>query len=112
MLILFFLYLGYIALWQAFDDQEKAAKAAAILALVGVINVPIIHFSVTWWNTLHQAASIVRVDGPHIYTTILIPLLVMIAAFQAYFVMILLWRVRAEIAERKVRQLRIAQVAQ
>ena len=111
-LILFFLYLGYIALWQAFDDQEKAAKAAAILALVGVINVPIIHFSVTWWNTLHQAASIVRIDGPHIYTTILIPLLVMITAFQAYFVMILLWRVRAEIAERKVRQLRIAQVAQ
>jgi len=111
-LILFFLYLGYIALWQAFDDHDKAAKAAAILALVGVINVPIIHFSVNWWNTMHQAASIVRVDGPHIYRSILIPLLVMIVAFQAYFVTVLLWRVRAEIAERKVRSLRLAQASQ
>jgi heme exporter protein C len=111
-LILLFLYLGYIALWQAFDDPEKAAKAAAILALVGVINVPIIHFSVNWWNTMHQAASVFRVDGPHIYHSILIPLLIMVVAFHAYFVTVLLWRVRAEIAERKVRSLRLAQAAQ
>ena len=74
-LILFFLYLGYIALWQAFDDQAKAARAAAILALVGAINVPIVKFSVDWWNTLHQPASVLTMDGPHIHSTLLWPLL-------------------------------------
>jgi heme exporter protein C len=110
--ILLFLYLGYIALWEAFDDREKAAKAAAIVALVGVVNVPIIHFSVNWWNTLHQPASVFRIDGPHMAGSMLIPLMVMAFAFEAYFLMILLWRVRAEIAEQKVRQLRIAQAGE
>ena len=65
-LMLFFLYLGYIALHDAFEDPARGARAASILALVGVVNLPIIKFSVDWWNTLHQPASIIRMDGPHL----------------------------------------------
>ena len=109
-LILFFLYLGYIALWQAFDDETHAAKAAAILALVGFVNVPIIHFSVEWWNTLHQPASVFRIGGPRIHGSMLAPLLIMAAGFTAYFVSVLMLRLRSEIAARKVRILRLAEV--
>ena len=108
-LILFFLYLGYIAIWQAFDDKAKAARAAAILALVGFVNVPIIKFSVDWWNTLHQPASIMRMGGPTIDPSMLWPLLIMAVGFTTYYVTVLLWRVRAEIIERKIRALRLAQ---
>src|SRR6202007_735827 len=76
-LLLFFLYLGHMALAQAFDDRQRGRKAAAILALVGAVNVPIIKFSVDWWNTLHQPASIMRIGGAGIHPTIPMPPLVM-----------------------------------
>lgn len=110
MLILMFLYLGYMAIWESFDDPAKAAKAAAILALVGVVNIPIIRFSVDWWNTLHQPASVATMDGPKIHSTILIPLLVMGLAYTAFFVMVLIIRVKAEILKRRLHVLQIAEL--
>jgi len=101
-LILFFLYLGYIALWGAIEDRTKAARAAAILALVGVVNLPIIKFSVDWWNTLHQPASLLRLDGPTIAPAMLWPLIVNILAFTAYFVTVFLWRMKAELAAERL----------
>ena len=101
-LILFFLYLGYMALWQAIEEPEKAGRAAAILALVGFVNVPIIKFSVDWWNTLHQPASVVRLDGPTIHASLLWPLLIMALGFKAYFVTVVLTRIRTEINNRKI----------
>src|SRR3989338_2556482 len=83
-LILLFLYLGYIALENAFDDRVRGAKAAAILAIVGLVNVPIIKFSVDWWNTLHQPASVVRVEGPAIHPSMLTPLLLMAIGYSAF----------------------------
>jgi len=111
MLILLFLYLGYMALWQAYDEPGKASRAAAILALVGVINVPIIHFSVEWWNTLHQPASVFKVGGPSIDPSMLWPLLVMALGFTTYFVVVLLWRMRAEILARRIHVLMMQQAA-
>ncbi|HYI72661.1 MAG TPA: heme ABC transporter permease [Skermanella sp.] len=108
-LILFFLYLGYMALVNAFDDPTRGAKAGAILVLVGVVNVPIIKFSVDWWNTLHQPASVVRMGGPSIDPSMLWPLLIMGFAFTAYFVTVVLLRVRSEIAARKIQTLRLTQ---
>ena len=108
-LILFFLYLGYMALVNAFDDPTRGAKAGAILVLVGVVNVPIIKFSVDWWNTLHQPASVVRMGGPSIDPSMLWPLLIMGFAFTAYFVTVVLLRVRSEIAARKIQALRLTQ---
>ena len=110
-LFLFFLYLGYIALWQAFDDPSRAAKAAAILALVGFVNIPIIKFSVEWWNTLHQPASVAKLGGPSIHISLLIPLLVMAAGFSAYFATVLILRVQREIMARRVRVLRLSRRA-
>ena len=109
-LILFFLYLGYIALWEAIDDYTRAAKSAAILALVGVVNIPIIKFSVDWWNTLHQPASVLRMDGPSIHPSLLVPLLVMGAAFTGYFIVVLLIRLEREILARQAQVLRRAQL--
>lgn len=106
-LILFFLYLGYMSLWQAFDDPEKAAKAAAILALVGAVNLPIIKFSVDWWNTLHQPASVITMSGPKIHGSLLWPLLLNGLGFTALYVALLGVRIEAEILRRKARQLRI-----
>src|SRR5438445_10075448 len=80
-LVLFLMYLGVIALWRTVEDPSRAARAAAILTLVGAINLPIIKFSVDWWNTLHQPASVLKLGGPSIYPTILIPLAVMAIAF-------------------------------
>ncbi|MDA1099808.1 MAG: heme ABC transporter permease [Proteobacteria bacterium] len=108
-LILFFLYLGYMALWQSIEDGQKAAKAAAVLALVGAINVPIIKFSVDWWNTLHQPASVLRMDGPAIHPSMLWPLLIMALAFKAYFVALLMARMRMELNLRRIRALRLAE---
>jgi len=102
-LVLFFLYLGYIALRQAIDDPAKAAKAAAILALVGFVNVPIIKFSVEWWNTLHQPASVFRAGGPSIHADMLWPLLLMGAGFTFYYFSLLLVRVKSELIEARVR---------
>ena len=106
-LILFFLYLGYIALWQAFDDPAKGGRAAAILALVGAVNVPVIKFSVDWWNTLHQPASVVTMDGPKIAAAILWPLLLMAVGFTAFYVALLCSRAKAEILSRRARQIRL-----
>ncbi|MEN6541594.1 heme ABC transporter permease [Parvibaculum sp.] len=108
MLILFFLYLGYMALWATIEEPVRAGRAAAVLALVGSINVPIIHYSVVWWNTLHQPASVFRIDGPAIATSMLMPLLIMALGFTLFFVTLLLLRMRAEILRRRVRVLRLA----
>src|SRR4051794_6843503 len=105
-LILFFLYLGYIALHDAFDDPARGARAASILAIVGVVNLPIIKFSVDWWNTLHQPATVLRLGGPLIAPSMLWPLLTMALVFQLYFVTVLLLRIRAELTGRRIANLR------
>ncbi len=110
-LVLFFLYLGHIALTNAYEDPARGNRAAAILALVGFVNVPIIKFSVDWWNTLHQPASVFKAGGPAIHGSMLWPLLIMGTAFTCYFVTVLLIRVRTEIAERKLHVARLRQVA-
>ena len=110
-LILFFLYLGHIALTHAFDDPARGARAAAILALVGVVNIPIIKFSVDWWNTLHQPASIIRRDGPAIDAEMLAPLFLMIFGFTFYFFTVLLLRARAELAALRTRALKLRMLA-
>ena len=112
MLLLLFLYLGHMALSNAFDDEERGAKAAAVLALVGVINVPVIKFSVDWWNTLHQPASGVKMDGPAIHPSMLWPLLLMAAGYLTFYLTILVLRMRSEIAERKIRVMRLNQAAE
>lgn len=108
-LILFFLYLGYIALVNAFDEPERGARAGAILALVGVVNVPIIKFSVDWWNTLHQPASLTRLDAPAIDPAMLSPLLLMALGFQLYFVVVLIIRMRAILTARRIRALHMVE---
>ena len=102
-LVLFIMYLGLIALWRAFEDPARAGRIVAVLLLVGAINIPIIKFSVDWWNTLHQPASILRVGGPSIHPTMLYPLLVMLGAFATLFVALLLTGMRAEIFRRRIR---------
>jgi len=109
-LILFLLYLGLIALWQSIEEPGRAGRAAAILALVGAVNVPIIHYSVVWWNTLHQPASVFRIDGPTIDPALLTPLFVMAIAFTLLFVLLHLIAMRAEILRRRVRALQQTQV--
>ncbi len=106
-LILFFLYLGYMALENAFDDRARGARAAAILAIVGAVNVPIIKFSVDWWNTLHQPASVVRLDGPSIHPSMLTPLILMAVGYTAFYIWVLCLRVRADINMSKVRALKL-----
>jgi heme exporter protein C len=108
-LVLFLMYLGVIALWRAVDDPSRAARAASILTLVGAINLPIIKFSVDWWNTLHQPASVFRLGAPTIHPTILAPLLIMAAAFTLLFVTLHLAAMRNEILRRRVRTLRLMQ---
>ena len=110
-LILFFLYLGYMALHDAFEDPARGARAASILALVGVVNLPIIKFSVDWWNTLHQPASIIRMDGPTLAPEMLWPLLTMVLVFKLYFVTVLILRMRAQLTERRIQNLRLSQAA-
>ena len=102
-LVLFFLYLGYMALNSAFDDPQRGSKASAILAMVGLVNVPIIKFSVDWWNTLHQPASIVRMGGPTIHPDMLWPLFLMIGAFTTYYLWVLMLRMRRELTETRLR---------
>ncbi len=100
-LILLFLYLGHMALFNATDDLKKADKSAAILAIVGVVNIPIIHFSVEWWNSLHQPASLTRLEKPAIDTSMLYPLLVMIFSFKLFFIATLLPWIRNQILWRE-----------
>lgn len=96
-LVLFFLYLGYMALQQAIPEPRAAARAGAVLALIGLVNVPIIHFSVEWWSTLHQGSSVSLFGGQRIHTSMLIPLLLMATAFKCYFIATVLVRARAEL---------------
>jgi heme exporter protein C len=110
MLVLFLLYLGLAALWQAIEEPGRAGRAAAILALVGVINIPIIKFSVDWWNTLHQPASVIRLGGPTIDPSMLVPLAVMATAFTVLFVILHLIAMRAEILRRRVHAMQKTQV--
>ena len=106
-LVLLLMYLGVLALWRAVDDPSRAARLAAILTLVGALNLPIIKFSVDWWNTLHQPASVFRLGGPTIHPSILLPLLAMALAFTLLFVTLLLAAMRNEILRRRVRALRL-----
>lgn len=110
MLVLLFLYLGYIALNSAYDDPTKGARASAILALVGAVNIPIIKFSVDWWNTLHQPATLSKLDRPSMDASMIAPLLLMVVGFIAYYLAVLIIRLRSEIAARRIRNLRLAQV--
>ena len=110
-LILFLLYLGVIALWRTVEDPSRAARAVAILTLVGALDLPIIKFSVDWWNTLHQGSSIFRVGGSTIYPTILLPLFIMAVASTLLFFTLLLAAMRNEILRRRVRTLRLMQAS-
>ena len=100
-LILLFLYFGFMALQSAISDRETAWRAAAILLLVGVINIPIIHYSVDWWYTLHQPATITKFDKPSIHISMLIPLLIMAVACKLFYISVLLSRARTEILQRE-----------
>jgi heme exporter protein C len=100
-LLLFFLFLGYLALRAAFDDRDKADRVSAVLAVIGVVNVPIIHYSVLWWNTLHQGPTVSQLDRPSMDTSMLIPFLIMVAGFTAFFYWILLRRLQGEIVDRE-----------
>ncbi len=109
-LVLFFLYLGFIALANAFDDAARGEKASAILALIGGVNLPIIKFSVDWWNTLHQPASVTKLGMPAVHSSMLIPLLLMAVGFTTLFFTLVIIRSRAELASRRVNALRAARI--
>ncbi|MGI9229111.1 MAG: heme ABC transporter permease [Gammaproteobacteria bacterium] len=100
-LVLLFLYLGYIALQSAIAERRMAAQAGAILALAGVVNIPIIHYSVVWWSSLHQGPSVSKFAAPSIHTDMLIPLLLMASACMFYFAALLLLRARCELLENE-----------
>ena len=104
-LLLLFLYLGYMALWNAFDDEVRAARAAAILALVGAVNIPIIKYSVDWWTTLHQGESIVSGKLAPVF---LWPLLIMMAGYAFLFATLWMIRIRTEILDRRARSLMLS----
>lgn len=101
-LILFFLYLGYMTLVNAFEDSEKGSKAGAVLALIGFVNIPIIKFSVDWWNTLHQPASLSRLDAPAIDPSMLTPLILMALGFKLFLITILIIRMRTTLIEKRL----------
>ncbi|MFK8078953.1 MAG: heme ABC transporter permease [Granulosicoccus sp.] len=110
-LLLLFLYLGYMALRGAMETPQSAARAAGILAVVGVVNIPIIHFSVEWWNTLHQPATITKLDKPSMHISMLKPLLIMVLSFQMLYFYNLMVRVRTVILEREARASWVAELA-
>jgi heme exporter protein C len=103
MLVLFFLYVGVIALTSAYDHVASGDKAAAVLALVGVVNIPIIKYSVEWWNTLHQGATFKMTEKPAMPPDMWIPLLIMIIVFYCFFAVILMSRARTEVLRRENR---------
>src|SRR6201986_3118640 len=108
-LVLFLMYLGLLALWRTIEEPTRAARAAAVLTLVGAINLPIIKFSVDWWNTLHQPASVMRVGGSTLDRAFLIPLLIMALAFSLLFITLHLAAMRNEILRRRVRAMQMMQ---
>lgn len=107
MFVLMLLYLGYLAVWKAFDDPHRAAGLARVVALVGVINIPIVKFSVDWWNTLHQPASVVKMGGPAIDSSMLWPLLLMALGYTFFFIALHLVAIGNEITARKIRTARL-----
>ena len=109
-LVLFFLYLGYMALWSAIEEPTRAARAAAVLCLIGAVNLPIIKFSVDWWNTLHQPTSVMRLDGPTMHADFLWPLLIMALGYTAFFFAVWTMRVRTEIMARRYASLQRARL--
>jgi heme exporter protein C len=110
-LVLFFLYLGHIALVRAFDEPERGYRAGAILALVGAVDLPIIKFSVEWWNTLHQPDTITLTGAPTMALTMLWPLLVCALGYTLVFAAIVLARTRAAVMERRIRGLLMAKAS-
>jgi heme exporter protein C len=100
-LILLFLYLGVMALYSAIEDKRTAARATSILAIVGVVNIPIIHYSVEWWNTLHQGPTVTKFGAPSIDLRMLIPLLIMALAFKLFYLLVVLMRARVEVLQRE-----------
>ncbi len=100
-LILLFLYLGVISLYGAIEDKRNAARAVSILALVGVVNIPIIHYSVEWWNTLHQGPTVTKLDKPSIHISMLTPLLLMALAFKFYYALAVLQNAKLELLRRE-----------
>jgi heme exporter protein C len=109
MFVLMLLYLGYMAIWASIEEPSRAAAIARVVALVGFVNVPVVKFSVDWWNSLHQPASVFRAGGPTIDRSMLWPLLVMGLAYTFLFLALHLTSIRAEIAARKIRQMHIAE---
>ncbi len=105
-LILFFMYIGYIALADSYSGQERGKKICAIMALVGFVNIPVIRFSVEWWNTLHQPASVIRASGIAIDSSMLIPLFSMGLAFTLIYAIMLLLRIKILLLQQKIRRLR------
>ncbi len=103
MLILLFLYFGIIALGQAISNRDSAAKACAVLAIVGVVNIPIIKYSVEWWNTLHQPATFTITEKPAMPVEMWLPLLIMVLGFYCFFAVMLLVRMRLEVLKRESR---------
>ena len=112
MFVLMLLYIGYMAIWAAIEEPHRAAMVARVVALVGFINIPIVKFSVDWWNSLHQPASVFRMGGPTIAAPMLWPLLVMGLAYTFLFLALHLTAMRAEIAARKIRQIHIAEIGE
>jgi len=106
-LVLFLFYLGYMALLAAIDDEARANRAAAILALVGLVNLPIVHWSVNWWNTLHQPASVLRPGGSALAPVYLWPLLIMALGYMALFGSLWLVRIRGEVWRRRAAALAV-----
>lgn len=100
-LILLFLYLGFISLEASIHDPRTGTRAASVLAIVGVINIPIIHFSVEWWNTLHQGPTVSKLGSPAIHASMLWPLLIMACGFLLYVITVLLLRIRCKMLERE-----------
>jgi heme exporter protein C len=111
-LVLFLMYCGVIALWNAIEDPTRAGRSVAILTLVGFVNIPIVKFSVDWWNTLHQPASVIRLDGPTIDPSMLWPLLIMAASATLLFIALHLAGMRNEILRRRVRTLGLLAASQ
>ncbi len=111
-LILLFLYLGVIGLHSAIEDRRTASRATAVLSLVGLVNIPIIHFSVEWWNTLHQGATVTKIGAPSIDLSMLLPLLIMALGFKLYYFMVLLMRSRVEVLERERGSVWVREVVQ
>jgi heme exporter protein C len=112
MLILFFFYLGVIALANGFDQPERGSRPAALLALVGLINVPVVKFSVDWWNTLHQPASLIRSGGVSIDPAMLTPLLLMLGGTHCYFAVIVILRMKSILTERRIMTMQLRRATQ